>query len=49
MIALHYLRHEPVPKEVAQPTIVITKDNLAPYDVSLDSRTCPSWDQVPKN
>jgi ribose transport system substrate-binding protein len=49
MIALHYLRHEPVPKEVAQPTIVITKDNLAPYDVSLDSRKCPSWDQVPKN
>jgi ribose transport system substrate-binding protein len=49
MIALHYLRHEPVPKEVAQPTIVITKDNLTPYDVSLDSRKCPSWDQVPKN
>jgi len=34
---------------VTQPTVVITKDNLAPYDVPLDGRQCPSWDQVPKS
>jgi ribose transport system substrate-binding protein len=49
MIALRYLRHEEVPKQVTQPTVVITKDNLAPYDVPLDGRQCPSWDQVPKS
>ena len=42
MIALRYLRHEEVPKQVTQPTVVITKDNLAPYDVPLDGRQCPS-------
>jgi len=49
MIALRHLRHEETPKQVTQPTVVITKDNLAPYDVPLDQRQCPSWDEVPKS
>jgi ribose transport system substrate-binding protein len=48
-IAIHYLRHEPTPKKVTQPSVVVTKDNLGPYDVPVDQRKCPTWDQVPQN
>jgi ribose transport system substrate-binding protein len=48
-IAIRYLRHEPVPKKVIQPSVVVEKSNLAAYDVPVDQRTCPAWDQVPQN
>jgi ribose transport system substrate-binding protein len=32
---------------VLKPTI-ITKDNYQPYDVPLESRTCPSWEEAAK-
>jgi ribose transport system substrate-binding protein len=48
-IAIRSLRHEVVPKKVTQPSVVVTKANLGPYDVPVDQRTCPSWDQVPQN
>jgi ABC-type glutathione transport system ATPase component len=48
-IAIRSLRHEAVPKKVTQPSVVVTKVNLGPYDVPVDQRTCPSWDQVPQN
>jgi ribose transport system substrate-binding protein len=49
MIAIRYLRHEPVPKKVTQPSVVVEKSNLGPYDVPVDQRSCPTWDQVPQN
>jgi ribose transport system substrate-binding protein len=48
-IAIHYLRHDPVPKKVTQPSVVVQKDNLGPYDVPVDQRQCPAWDKVPQN
>ncbi len=48
-IAIRYLRHEPVPKKVTQPSVVVEKANLGPYDVPVDQRQCPAWDQVPQN
>ena len=48
-IAIRYLRHEAVPKTVTQPSAVVTTANLSAYDVPVDQRQCPSWDQVPQN
>src|ERR1700677_2235965 len=48
-IAIRYLRHEPVPKKVIQPSVVVEKSNLAAYDIPVDQRSCPAWDQVPQN
>ena len=48
-IAIRYLRHEAVPKMVTQPSAVVTTANLSAYDVPVDQRQCPSWDQVPQN
>ena len=48
-IAIRYLRHEAVPKKVTQPSVVVTTANLSAYDVPVDQRQCPAWDQVPQN
>jgi ribose transport system substrate-binding protein len=48
MIAIRYLRHEPTPKIVTQAPVVVDKSNLGPYDLPLDQRSCPTWDQVPQ-
>ena len=48
-IAIRYLRHEPVPKKVTQPSVVVTRANIGPYDVPVDQRKCPAWDQIPQN
>jgi ribose transport system substrate-binding protein len=48
-IAIRYLRHEPVPKRVTLQSVVVEKSNLAAYDVPVDQRSCPAWDQVPQN
>lgn len=48
-IAIHYLRHDPVPNKVTQPSVVVEKANIGPYDVPVDQRHCPAWDEIPKN
>ncbi len=48
-IAIRYLRHEPVPNKVTQPSVVVQAANLGPYDVPVDKRECPAWDQIQKN
>ena len=48
-IAIRYLRHEPVPNKVTQPSVVVQAANIGPYDVPVDKRECPSWDQIQKN
>ena len=48
-IALRYLRHEPVPNKVTQPSVVVQASNIGPYDVPVDQRQCPAWDEIQKN
>ncbi|WP_315837861.1 sugar ABC transporter substrate-binding protein [Bradyrhizobium prioriisuperbiae] len=48
MIAIRALRNEPVVTEIVLKPTVITKDNYQPYDVALDARKCPSWDEAAK-
>lgn len=48
MIAIRSLRNEPVVTEIVLKPTVITKDNYQPYDVPLDARKCPTWDEAAK-
>jgi ribose transport system substrate-binding protein len=48
MIAIRSLRGQPVINEIVLKPTVITKDNYKPYDVALDQRSCPSWDEAAK-
>jgi ribose transport system substrate-binding protein len=46
MIAIRTLRHEPVVSEIVLKPTVITKDNYQPFDMALEARTCPTWDEA---
>jgi ribose transport system substrate-binding protein len=48
MIAIRTLRKEPTIPEIVLAPTVITKDNYQPYDVALETRTCPSWEEGSK-
>jgi ribose transport system substrate-binding protein len=48
MIAIRSLRNEPVISEIVLKPAVITKDNYQPYDVPLEARVCPSWEEAVK-
>jgi ribose transport system substrate-binding protein len=48
MIAIRYLRHESTPKVVTQAPVVVDKSNLGPYDMPVEQRSCPNWDQIPQ-
>ncbi|MET0724319.1 MAG: sugar ABC transporter substrate-binding protein [Tardiphaga sp.] len=47
-IAIRSLRNEPVITEIVLKPTVITKENYQPYDVPLESRTCPTWEEASK-
>lgn len=49
MIALRAVRHESVPQMVTLTPVVVDKSNYQPYDVPVEQRACPSWDQVPQH
>lgn len=48
-IAVRKLRKEPTPKEVILKPMVIDKTNLAPYEVPLEQRACPTLEQINSN
>jgi ribose transport system substrate-binding protein len=48
MIAIRALRGQPVVTQIVLKPTTITKDNYQPFDVPLESRTCPSWDEAAK-
>jgi ribose transport system substrate-binding protein len=48
MAAIRALRKQPVPKEILFPVTVIDKNNYEPFDVSVDKRTCPKWEDLVK-
>ncbi len=46
MIAIRDLRGESVVKEIVLKPTVINASNYQPYDVALDARTCPTWEEA---
>jgi ribose transport system substrate-binding protein len=48
MIAIRALRGQPVITQIVLKPTTITKDNYQPFDVPLESRVCPSWDEAAK-
>ncbi|MGO4712842.1 sugar ABC transporter substrate-binding protein [Bradyrhizobium sp. 2TAF24] len=48
MIAIRALRGEPVITEIVLKPTVISKENYQPYDVPLETRKCPTWDEAVK-
>jgi ribose transport system substrate-binding protein len=47
-IAIRSLRNEPVITEIVLKPTVISMENYKPYDVPLESRACPTWDEATK-
>jgi ribose transport system substrate-binding protein len=45
-IAIRSLRKESVPTEIVLKPTVVEKSNYQPYDVALDARSCPKWDEI---
>jgi ribose transport system substrate-binding protein len=48
MIAIRALRHQSVVSEIVLKPTIITKDNYQPFDVALEARICPTWDEAAK-
>lgn len=48
MIAIRAVRKLPVVPEIVLKPTVITKDNYQPYDSTIESRSCPTWDDAVK-
>ena len=46
MAMLRNLRGQPVPASMVFSGIVIDKSNLAPWDVPVEKRVCPKWEDV---
>lgn len=46
MMAIRSLRNEPVLTEIVLKPGVITKENYQRFDVPLQSRACPSWEEA---
>jgi ribose transport system substrate-binding protein len=47
-LAIRYLRHEPIVDSIVMKPVVIDKTNYQPYDIPVDKRPCPTWDQIAK-
>jgi ribose transport system substrate-binding protein len=45
MAAIRSLRSQPIVNEVILQPAVVNASNYKPYDVALEARTCPSWEQ----
>jgi len=48
MMAIRALRDQPVINEIVLKPTVITKDNFGPFDLPLESRTCPTFEEAGK-
>ena len=46
MTAIRELRKLPVEKDVVFPATVIDKNNLSQYEMPVESRACPKWEDV---
>jgi len=48
MIALRHLRGEATPERVVLKPVVVDKSNTAAYEIDVEKRSCPTWDEVAK-
>lgn len=48
MAAIRHLRKQSVPPEVLFPPILITQNNVATFEVPMDKRVCPKWEDIVK-
>jgi ribose transport system substrate-binding protein len=48
MVAVRSLRNQPVVAEIVLRPTVISKDNYKAFDVVLEERACPTWDDAQK-
>ncbi len=48
MMAIRSLRNQPVIAEIVLKPTVITKDNYQPFDVPLEQRSCPTFEEASK-
>ncbi|MCX7174488.1 MAG: sugar ABC transporter substrate-binding protein [Proteobacteria bacterium] len=48
MAAIRHLRKLPVPAELLFPPILITQANVASFEVPMDKRVCPKWEEIVK-
>jgi ribose transport system substrate-binding protein len=48
MMAIRSLRDQPVIDEIVLKPTVITKDNYQPFDMALEQRNCPTFEEVAK-
>ena len=46
MIAIRKVRNQPVPKQLVFKTTVIDKSNYQRWDVPVESRVCPKWEEI---
>jgi len=46
MAAIRTTRNQPVPSEIVFKATIIDKSNYADFDVPLESRSCPKWDEA---
>lgn len=46
MVAIRALRGQPIVTEVVLKPTVVDSTNYQPYDVALETRSCPTWDQA---
>ena len=49
LVALRHLRHQPVPDEMYLKPSVIDKSNYQQFDMPVEARTCPKWDDAATN
>jgi len=49
MIAIRHLRHQAVPKELFLKPSVIDKSNYKDFDMPVEARACPKWEDVATN
>jgi ribose transport system substrate-binding protein len=46
MMSIRNLREQPVVAEIVLKPTVITKDNYQPFDLPLEQRACPTWEEA---
>ncbi|RXT55995.1 LacI family transcriptional regulator [Bosea sp. Tri-44] len=46
LVAIRALRNEPIVTEVVLKPTVVNASNFQPYDIPLETRSCPSWSEA---
>jgi ribose transport system substrate-binding protein len=49
MTAIRELRKLPIQKDVIFPAVVIDKSNFQAFDIPVEARTCPKWEDAIKS